>query len=123
MGRTKFEDEEGDIEENLEDPEEYGEDKANVIMGAIHDQLKDDWFNGTSEDEDDLEGILKYLEQKSYNELIDLDYEAYNKRKTVFKFCLMPLNVSLNFENEYVALNARHQLEYGGNASDVFNAV
>ncbi|GKC88060.1 hypothetical protein Tco_1148709, partial [Tanacetum coccineum] len=36
------------------------------------------------------------------------------KKGTVFKFCLMPLNVSLNFENEYVALTA-NQLEYGGN--------
>ncbi|GJR99642.1 zinc knuckle CX2CX4HX4C containing protein [Tanacetum coccineum] len=40
--REKFRDEEDDIEENLEDPEECGEDKANVIMGAIHDKLNDD---------------------------------------------------------------------------------
>ncbi|GJU24947.1 hypothetical protein Tco_1163568 [Tanacetum coccineum] len=38
-------------------------------------------FNGTSEDEDELEGILDYLESRSYDGLIDLDYEAYNKRK------------------------------------------
>ncbi|GJW00730.1 hypothetical protein Tco_1555981 [Tanacetum coccineum] len=43
----KIRDEEDDIEENLEDPEECGEDKANVIMGAIHDKLNDDWFNDT----------------------------------------------------------------------------
>ncbi|GJY88635.1 zinc knuckle CX2CX4HX4C containing protein, partial [Tanacetum coccineum] len=49
---------EDDLEENLEDPEECGEDKANTIMGAIHDKLNDDWFNNTSKDEDDLEGIL-----------------------------------------------------------------
>ncbi|GJX44026.1 retrovirus-related pol polyprotein from transposon TNT 1-94 [Tanacetum coccineum] len=34
-----------------------------------------------SEDEDDLEGILDYLEPRSYDGLIDLDNEAYNKRK------------------------------------------
>ncbi|GJU67779.1 reverse transcriptase domain-containing protein [Tanacetum coccineum] len=77
----KIRDEEDDIKKNLEDPEECGEDKSNVIMGAIHDKLNYDWFNGTSEDEDDLEGILNYLEPISYDGLIDLDYEAYNKRK------------------------------------------
>ncbi|GJU81431.1 hypothetical protein Tco_1283796 [Tanacetum coccineum] len=39
------------------------------------------WFNGTSEDEDDLEGILNYLEPKSYDGFIDLDDEAYKERK------------------------------------------
>ncbi|GJU35384.1 hypothetical protein Tco_1183738 [Tanacetum coccineum] len=38
--------------------------------------------------------------------------------KTIFKFCLMSLNVSLNFKNEYVALTAA-QLEYDGNAIDL----
>ncbi|GJY83282.1 hypothetical protein Tco_0496658 [Tanacetum coccineum] len=79
--RERFGDEEDDLEENLEDPEECGEDKANAIMGAIHDKLNDDWFNNTSEDEDDLEGILDYLEPRSYDGFIDLDDEAYNKRR------------------------------------------
>ncbi|GJX49835.1 hypothetical protein Tco_0276680 [Tanacetum coccineum] len=48
---------------------------------VIHDKLKDDWFNNTSEDEDDLEGILDYLEPRSYDGFIDLDDEAYNKRR------------------------------------------
>ncbi|GJS97292.1 protein kinase-like domain, concanavalin A-like lectin/glucanase domain protein [Tanacetum coccineum] len=73
-------DEEDDLEENLEDPEECGEDKANVIMRDIHNKLNDDWFNNTSEDEDDLEGILDYLEPRSYNGFIGLDGEAYIKR-------------------------------------------
>ncbi|GJU97038.1 hypothetical protein Tco_1326309 [Tanacetum coccineum] len=64
LGPKKFGGEEDDLEENLEDPEEYEEDKANAIMGAIHDKLNDDWFNNTSEDEDDLEGILDYLEPR-----------------------------------------------------------
>ncbi|GJX49833.1 hypothetical protein Tco_0276678 [Tanacetum coccineum] len=78
---SEFGDEEDDLEENLEDPEECGEDKANTIIGAIHDKLNDDWFNNTSEDEDDLEGILDYLEPRSYDGFIDLDDEAYNKRR------------------------------------------
>nr|GEW85616.1 hypothetical protein [Tanacetum cinerariifolium] len=79
--RERFEDEEDDIKENSEDLEECGEVKANVIMEAIHDKLNDDWFNGTSEDEKDLEGILDYLEPRSYDGFIDLDNEAYNKKK------------------------------------------
>ncbi|GKA26477.1 zinc knuckle CX2CX4HX4C containing protein [Tanacetum coccineum] len=63
----RFGDEEDDLEENLEDPEECKEDKANAIMEAIHDKLNDDSFNNTSEDEDDLERILDYLEPRSYN--------------------------------------------------------
>ncbi|GKA68930.1 hypothetical protein Tco_0774994 [Tanacetum coccineum] len=79
--RDRFGDEEDDLEENLEDPEECGEDKANAIMRAIHDKLNDDWFNNTSKDEDNLEGILDYLEPRSYDGFIDLDDEAYNKRR------------------------------------------
>ncbi|GJR88094.1 reverse transcriptase domain-containing protein [Tanacetum coccineum] len=63
--RERFGDEEDDIEKNLEDPEEYREDKANTIIEAIHDKFNDDWFKDTSEDEDDLEGIIDYLEPKS----------------------------------------------------------
>ncbi|GJU00364.1 hypothetical protein Tco_1110702 [Tanacetum coccineum] len=79
--REKFEEEGDDIKENPEDPKECGEDKANTIIGAIHHKLNDDWFNGTSEDEDDLEGVLDYLKPRSYNGFIDLDDEAYNKRR------------------------------------------
>ncbi|GJT81164.1 hypothetical protein Tco_1055506 [Tanacetum coccineum] len=62
-------------------PEECREDKANAIIRAIHDKLNDDWFNNTSEDENDLEGILDYFEPRSYDEFIDWDDEAYNKRR------------------------------------------
>ncbi|GKC59851.1 zinc knuckle CX2CX4HX4C containing protein [Tanacetum coccineum] len=48
---------------------------------AIHDKLNDDWFNKTSEDENDLEGILDYFEPRSYDEFIDWDDEAYNKKR------------------------------------------
>ncbi|GKB84511.1 zinc knuckle CX2CX4HX4C containing protein [Tanacetum coccineum] len=77
----KIRDEEDDLEENLEDPEECEEDKANAIMWAIHDKLKDDWFNNTSKDEVNLERILDYLEPRSYNGFINLDNETYNKRR------------------------------------------
>nr|GEZ65054.1 glyceraldehyde 3-phosphate dehydrogenase [Tanacetum cinerariifolium] len=78
--RERLGDEEDDLEENLEDTKECEEDKANTIMGAIRDKLNDDWFNNASEDEDDLEGILNYLEPRPYDGFIDLDDEAHNKR-------------------------------------------
>ncbi|GKB40655.1 hypothetical protein Tco_0885597 [Tanacetum coccineum] len=79
--RERFEDEEDDLEEYLEDPEECGEDKANTILGIIHDKLNNDWFNNTCKDEVDLEGILDYLKPRSYDGFINLDDEAYNKRR------------------------------------------
>ncbi|GJY77003.1 hypothetical protein Tco_0482119 [Tanacetum coccineum] len=79
--RERFEDEEEDLEEYLEDPEECGEDKANTVLGVIHDKLNTDWFKNTSEDKDDLKGILDYLKPRSYDGFIDLDDEAYNKRR------------------------------------------
>ncbi|GKB30619.1 hypothetical protein Tco_0870020 [Tanacetum coccineum] len=36
---------------------------------------------GTSDDEDDIEGIIDYLEPTSYEGFIDLDDEEYNKRR------------------------------------------
>nr|GEU31927.1 hypothetical protein [Tanacetum cinerariifolium] len=82
--RERFEDEEDDLEEYLEDLEECGEDKANTILGVIHDKLNNDLFNNTSEDEDDLEGIMDYLKPRSYDGFIDLDDKACNKRRCGF---------------------------------------
>ncbi|GKE73691.1 hypothetical protein Tco_1535732 [Tanacetum coccineum] len=79
--RKNFNDKEDDNKENSEDPEECGEDKANIVMGVIYDKLNNDWFNGTSDDEDDLDGILDYLKPSSYDGFIDLDNEAYNERR------------------------------------------
>ncbi|GJZ97005.1 hypothetical protein Tco_0669339 [Tanacetum coccineum] len=36
---------------------------------------------GTSDDEDDIEGIIDYLKPTSYDGFIDLDEEEYNKRR------------------------------------------
>nr|GEU67128.1 kinase-like domain-containing protein [Tanacetum cinerariifolium] len=69
--RERFEDDEYEIEENLEDSEECGEDKASVILGIVLDKLDEAWFEGTSEDKDDLEGMLDFLEPKSYVGFID----------------------------------------------------
>nr|GEV80117.1 hypothetical protein [Tanacetum cinerariifolium] len=79
--RERFGDKEDDLDKNLEGLEKCREDKANTILGVIHDKLNNDWFNNTSKDEDDLEGILDYLKPRSYDGFIDLDDEAYNKRR------------------------------------------
>ncbi|GKD77572.1 hypothetical protein Tco_1340193, partial [Tanacetum coccineum] len=79
--KERFRGEEDNLEKYLEDPKECGEDKANTMLGVIHDKLNNDWFNNTSEDKDDLEGILDYLKPRSYDGFIDLDDEAYNKRR------------------------------------------
>ncbi|GKE96771.1 hypothetical protein Tco_1581626, partial [Tanacetum coccineum] len=79
--RERFREEKDDTKENLEDPEEYEEAKAHTIIEAIHDKLNDGWFKDTSEDEADLEGIINYLEPKSYSGFMNLDNEAYNERK------------------------------------------
>nr|GEV24273.1 hypothetical protein [Tanacetum cinerariifolium] len=72
----------GDMEvEDVKDPDECEEDKEDTILGVVLDKLERAWFNGTSEDEDDLEGIINYLEPKTVDVFIDLDNEAYNQRK------------------------------------------
>ncbi|GJS00012.1 hypothetical protein Tco_0316520 [Tanacetum coccineum] len=43
------------------DYELFLEDKANEILGVVLDKLEGAWFNGTSEDEDNLEGRIDYL--------------------------------------------------------------
>ncbi|GJS48693.1 hypothetical protein Tco_0598814 [Tanacetum coccineum] len=57
--KERLEDKDDDSDENLEDPD----------------------FNNTSENEDNLEGLLDYLKPISYDGFIDLDNEAYNKRR------------------------------------------
>ncbi|GJS58708.1 hypothetical protein Tco_0653492 [Tanacetum coccineum] len=64
-----------------ENPEESGEDKTNTILEVALGKLDEAWFDGTNEDEGDLEGIIDYLEPKSYDGFIDLDDEAYKERK------------------------------------------
>nr|GEU52570.1 hypothetical protein [Tanacetum cinerariifolium] len=81
--REKFNEEQDDMEvEDGEGLEECREDKVNTILGVVLDKLEGAWFNGTSEDGDDLEGIIDYLELKSYDGFIDIDDEAYKERKS-----------------------------------------
>ncbi|GJT15691.1 zinc knuckle CX2CX4HX4C containing protein [Tanacetum coccineum] len=70
-----------DDNEDFEDPDGCGESKENKILGTIIDKLHYEWFKGTHEDDDNLEGIIDYLEPTLYDGFIDSDDEEYKERK------------------------------------------
>ncbi|GJW40665.1 RNA-directed DNA polymerase, eukaryota, reverse transcriptase zinc-binding domain protein [Tanacetum coccineum] len=67
--------------EDFKDPDGCGESKENEILGTIINKLHDEWFKGTDEDDEDLEGIIDYLEPTLYDGFIDSDDEEYKERK------------------------------------------
>ncbi|GKB47713.1 hypothetical protein Tco_0898466, partial [Tanacetum coccineum] len=78
--KKRFGEEDDDTDEGWEDPEKCGEEKIDAILDTVLDKLDDSWFSGTTEDEDDLDGITDYLEPTSYDGFIDNEDEAYKKR-------------------------------------------
>ncbi|GKB54314.1 hypothetical protein Tco_0905067 [Tanacetum coccineum] len=70
-----------DDNNDFHDPEQCEESRNNEIRERIINNLHEEWFKGTSNDEDDIEGIINYLKPTSYNGFIDLDEEEYNKRR------------------------------------------
>ncbi|GJT78453.1 RNA-directed DNA polymerase, eukaryota, reverse transcriptase zinc-binding domain protein [Tanacetum coccineum] len=72
------------ISGDFEDPDGRGEIKENEILGTIINKLRDEWFKGTHEDDDDLEGIIDYLEPTLYAGFIDSDDEEYKEMKCRF---------------------------------------
>ncbi|GJV31009.1 hypothetical protein Tco_1391409 [Tanacetum coccineum] len=63
------------------DPDQCREGRNNEIQERIINNLHEEWFKGTSNDKDDIEGIIDYLEPMLYEGFIDLDDEEYNKRR------------------------------------------
>ncbi|GJY70224.1 hypothetical protein Tco_0473927 [Tanacetum coccineum] len=78
--RKRFGNKYDDIKE-FEDPDGCGESKVNGILGTVLNKLHDEWFKGTYKDDDDLEGIIDYLEPTLYEGFIDSDDEEYKERK------------------------------------------
>ncbi|GKB47687.1 hypothetical protein Tco_0898440 [Tanacetum coccineum] len=78
--RKRFENEYDDSKD-FEDPDGCGESKENEIIRTIINKLHDEWFKGTDEDDDDLEGIIDYLEPTLYDGFIYSDDEEYKERK------------------------------------------
>nr|GEW00629.1 hypothetical protein [Tanacetum cinerariifolium] len=62
-------------------PDGCGESKENEILGTVLNKLHDEWFKGTYEDDDDLEGIIDYLKPTLYEGFVDSDDEEYKERK------------------------------------------
>ncbi|GJV01575.1 hypothetical protein Tco_1335144 [Tanacetum coccineum] len=71
-----------DDSNEFNDPDQCVESINNEIRERerVINNLHDEWFKGTSDDEDDIEGIIDYLEPTSYDGFINLDEEEYNKR-------------------------------------------
>ncbi|GKB49362.1 hypothetical protein Tco_0900115 [Tanacetum coccineum] len=76
----RFENEYDDSDE-FEDPNGCGECREYEIFKTIINKLHDEWFKGTDEYDEDLEGIIDYLEPTLYDEFIDSDDEEYKERK------------------------------------------
>nr|GEZ32002.1 hypothetical protein [Tanacetum cinerariifolium] len=67
-------------EEDCKNLENFGEEKIKLILDTVLDKLDDGWLSRTVKDEEDLDGIIDYLELKSHNGFIDTDDEAYKER-------------------------------------------
>ncbi|GKB99814.1 hypothetical protein Tco_0985951 [Tanacetum coccineum] len=50
-----------DDNDDFYDPDQCGESRNNEIRERIIHNLHEEWFKGTSDDEDDIEGIIDYL--------------------------------------------------------------
>ncbi|GJY19211.1 hypothetical protein Tco_0390702 [Tanacetum coccineum] len=69
------------LTEEQEDPGKCGETKTRAIIGAMINNLPEEWFSGVSKDMDDLEGIIDYLETTLYDGFFDHNNEAYKRRR------------------------------------------
>ncbi|GKD01987.1 hypothetical protein Tco_1172261 [Tanacetum coccineum] len=82
--RKRFGNEYDDNEE-FKDPDGCGESKENEILGTVLNKLHDERFKGTYKDDDNLEGIIDYLEPTLYDGFIDLDDEEYISYETTLR--------------------------------------
>ncbi|GJY58645.1 hypothetical protein Tco_0458537 [Tanacetum coccineum] len=65
----------------FKDPDGCGVSKENEILGTVLNRLHDEWFKGTDEDDDDLEGLIDYLEPTLYEGFFNSGDEEYKERK------------------------------------------
>ncbi|GKB43206.1 zinc finger, CCHC-type containing protein [Tanacetum coccineum] len=64
-----------------EDSEEYGERETNAILEIILEKEDETWFSSTSDDKNDLGGIIDQLKLNLYDKSIDPDNENHQERK------------------------------------------
>nr|GEW16152.1 hypothetical protein [Tanacetum cinerariifolium] len=72
-----------EINDEFEDPDGCGECMENKIFENLINKLHNEWFKGTDKDDEDLEGIIDYLEPTLYDGFIDSDDEEYKERKYI----------------------------------------
>ncbi|GKA16435.1 hypothetical protein Tco_0696182 [Tanacetum coccineum] len=60
--------------------EKFVDEKMELILEKVYDKLDDEWFGETIIDGEDLDGIVDYLELKSYDGVIDVDDKSYKKK-------------------------------------------
>ncbi|GKA98424.1 hypothetical protein Tco_0826361 [Tanacetum coccineum] len=61
-------------------PENFRDEKRELILDVMEDSLSDEWFTGMTEDWDDLDCIIDYMELQSHNDLVDIKDKAYKER-------------------------------------------
>ncbi|GJZ90982.1 hypothetical protein Tco_0662909 [Tanacetum coccineum] len=84
------------------------EDEANAIFRDVVDKLINDRFNGTSEDGDDLEGIIDYLEPTSYHGFTDLDNEyTVGPGESYMKVRILGINKFTRTKDNLTTVRAR----------------
>jgi hypothetical protein len=59
----------------------WGEEKDRCKKELIEDKLDNEWFKGTESDDDDIDGIIYYLELQGHDGFTDPDDEAYEQRR------------------------------------------
>ncbi|GKB09182.1 hypothetical protein Tco_0837494 [Tanacetum coccineum] len=67
--------------EKKEDSEEYGESETNAILKIILEKADETWFSSTSDDKNDLGGIIDQLKPNLYDKSTDPDNENHQERK------------------------------------------
>ncbi|GKC87478.1 hypothetical protein Tco_1148127 [Tanacetum coccineum] len=70
-----------DDNDDFYDPNQCRGSKNDEIRERIIQNLHEEWFNGTSKDEEDIEGIIDYLKPTLYDGFVDLYEEEFNKRR------------------------------------------
>ncbi|GJW38617.1 serine--tRNA ligase-like protein [Tanacetum coccineum] len=64
-----------------EDSEEYGESETNATLKIILEKADETWFSSTSDDKNDLGGIIDQLKPSLYDEFTDRNNENHQERK------------------------------------------
>ncbi|GKD44447.1 hypothetical protein Tco_1269092 [Tanacetum coccineum] len=62
-----------------EDQENLGDKKRELILDVVEDRLSDDWFTCITDDVDDLDCMVDYLELQSLDDFVDIKDEAISR--------------------------------------------